>query len=276
MVTTTVGIALIVAQSVLGGHGLVATGGSCSTCGVASAVEAAIMQLQTSPSWCERKAAARALRRFGWECHPEVATALVSAMLADPNRWVRNESAESLAKLAPCVPGVHEALAHAATKSPNLFTRLWARKGLRALGRRCVGTCSICGPIVTSPLPAGSFVVETPPVIGPPTFGDPSIGNAAPPVMSEPASPPPPPGPPDEPSLDPRIEPPSSDSSVSRMKPVSPDLQPLPPPAEEIPPSASPGPAPGDASLRFNPGGTRPVTAPRPRFTRIIPSFFPR
>src|SRR5947209_2833855 len=113
--------------------------GLCITCGEPpAAILTDIQVLQTCPNWRERDRAARRLRRYDWHCHPEVAAVLATALLTDRCEEVREEAAESLTRLAPCVPEAHAALRHAADADPDRATRKWARRGLRALGGRCV------------------------------------------------------------------------------------------------------------------------------------------
>jgi hypothetical protein len=116
------------------------------------------------------------LRKFAWKCHPEAAEALAGALLNDDCGLVRQEAAESLAKMRPCLPVVHEAVARAAKCDASLLTRCWSKKALKSLGKACVETCSICGPgnpgegddslpLVpgSAPLPLDSAVEPLPP-----------------------------------------------------------------------------------------------------------------
>lgn len=129
--------------------------GCCDVCGEETArIGSEIVRLQTCPKWRTRDDAAHALRRFDWRCHPEIVAALATALLRDCEEEVREEAAETLAKLAPCVPVAHEALRVAAACDPDHATRKWARRGLDRLDRRCVADCRICGPIVgAAPIP---------------------------------------------------------------------------------------------------------------------------
>jgi hypothetical protein len=140
----------------------------CDVCGVESAeVLAEIQILQGCPRWRKRDNAAHRLRRFDWRCHPDAVNALVTALLTDSEEEVREEAAQSLRKMAPCLPGVHEALDRAARCDPDHSTRKWARKALAALGRRCVGGCVLCTsaaggtsePLLIAP---GDSIVVTP------------------------------------------------------------------------------------------------------------------
>jgi hypothetical protein len=118
----------------------------CDVCGVESAeVAELIATLQRCPRWRKRDNAAHALKRYDWRCHPEAAQVLAAAMLCDGEEEVREEAAESLAKMKPCLPEVHAALARAAKCDPDHATRKWARRGLVAVGERCVAQCDACG-----------------------------------------------------------------------------------------------------------------------------------
>ena len=70
----------------------------------------------------------RALGKYDWKCHPEAADALADALLHDDKALVRQEAAEALAKMKPCLPAAHEAVAKAARCDDCFLTRLWARK----------------------------------------------------------------------------------------------------------------------------------------------------
>ncbi len=116
----------------------------CTTCDEESpAVARQIHRLQ-SAGWIARKKAARALRSYDWKSHPEAAEALAEALLHDDCRLVRQQAAESLAKMRPCLPTVHEAVARAARCDRSLLARHWAKKALKSLGKTCVESCSIC------------------------------------------------------------------------------------------------------------------------------------
>ncbi|MHC5540489.1 HEAT repeat domain-containing protein, partial [Singulisphaera rosea] len=116
MLATTLGALLLSSQSLLGFHGHHGKAkGSCDLCGAEkSEVMREIVRLQRSWRWQERDDAAEELREFDWRCHPEVVGALVFALLNDRNEEVREEAAESLAKMAPCLPEAHLALSRAA------------------------------------------------------------------------------------------------------------------------------------------------------------------
>jgi hypothetical protein len=168
----TLGVVVVV-QALLGvGHHVPRTG-SCDVCGVESAMLfEQIQRLQHCPKWRDRDNAAHALRRFDWRCHPEVVGALAYSLLHDCEEEVREEAAESLTKMAPCLAVAHEALSLAAARDPDHCTRHEARKGLRNLKRHCAGPCNVCdhGTVeVVSPLPGGP-VIGLPgpgPVLGP-------------------------------------------------------------------------------------------------------------
>ncbi|HMB06233.1 MAG TPA: hypothetical protein VKP69_21175, partial [Isosphaeraceae bacterium] len=172
MIVMSWGVVLILAQSVFGGHGHEPSGPArCDVCGAeAAAVRAQILRMQTSPKWRARDDAAHALRKFDWRCHPEVVEALAYTLLHDCEEEVREEAAQSLTKMVPCLAVAHEALNRAADDDADHSTRCWARKGLRALGGRCEGTCKVCGPDLVgpvTPLPAGHASVISGPTIVP-------------------------------------------------------------------------------------------------------------
>ena len=128
----------------------------CDDCGVrVSSVDAAISCLATSPRDGAREDAARALGSVKWACHPEVVTVLSEALLRDPDWEVREQAAESLARLNACDPEAHEALARASARDPKLCVRLKARKGLKAIARRCDGPCAVCERTMTMPRAVG-------------------------------------------------------------------------------------------------------------------------
>jgi hypothetical protein len=181
MMTTMVGTVVLLAQSVVGLHGRhVARPGCCAACGVEQGVVATeLVQLQACPNWRARDRAARRLRRVDWHCHPEVVEALAFALMHDCADEVREEAAESLAKMAACLPAAHLALSRAAECDPDHSTRKWARKALRGVRRRCTGACPICGPVAGGPI--GPLVSE--PVLGDPVPVLPP-GAAAPPIDS--------------------------------------------------------------------------------------------
>lgn len=93
-----------------------------------------------------RDKAARLLRKFDRRAHPEIVAALINALRNDCAGKVREEAAESLAKLSVREAIVHENLAIAAERDPHRGTRRAAKRGLKRLSRRCVDDCEICGP----------------------------------------------------------------------------------------------------------------------------------
>jgi hypothetical protein len=185
---------IVVAQVAVGGLWHRDRGpGCCDVCGVETTrIQAEIATLQGCPKWRVRDDAAHALRRFDWRCHPEIVAALATALLTDCEEEVREEAAESLAKLAPCLPIAHEALQRAATCDPDHTTRKEARRALDRLDHRCLGACRICGPVVGQ-LPIAVPVEERIPVPGPqPVPPSYEVPQASPPVDD---LPPPLPGP---------------------------------------------------------------------------------
>ncbi len=148
-------------------------GPCCDTCGASSAqVQMLICTMRTHPNWRERDDAAHDLRKFDWKCHPEIGAALASTMVNDCHEEVREEAAESLAKLAPCQPDVHAALVRAENCDPDHATRKWARRALRNLDDHCDAPCSVCGPITASvsvpQMAPTSYVTPLPPIYGDP------------------------------------------------------------------------------------------------------------
>lgn len=209
------------------GHGAPAVA-CCDTCGVKTAqVHALIFTLQTHPKWRERDDAAHELREFDWRCHPEIPLALATAMLSDCHEEVREEAAESLAKLAPCLPEVHAALVRAEQCDPDHATRKWARRALKKLDKGCIGACTVCGPVlapvstvVTAPL---APALELRPLPAGPPLSSPLVVPEAAPVL------------------------PGDEYAPSVPSPY--DLEPLPP--LDLPPALPPTPSP------FLPGASR-------------------
>jgi hypothetical protein len=262
--TATLCTALLLAPSMLGcafgGHHdrpapLVAC---CDTCGARPAVVAGlIQQLRAHPNWKCRDDAAHALRDFDWRCHPEIVLALSEAVLRDCEEEVREEAAESLAKIgpAPCLPEVHAALARAAECDPDHATRKWTRRGLQRVAKHCRADCALCdaGPVPTGltvappARPFGRFLL--PPrggfispgsVLGVPRTSPPAVLDSAPPLDAQPRSYviPAPSTPP--PSGDPLDSLPRMDSVPEPVLPPGPStypepLTPPPPPAEASP-----------------------------------------
>ena len=153
----TISMALLLAQSATAGHHHSqgwGGAGVCSFCGGSPArVASLIGQLQTCRDEDDREDAAEDLRDVNWRCHPEAAEALASALLRDPDDDVREEAAESLAKMAPCLPNVHAALNYAATYERDGGARRWAYRGLTSVGGRCQAACQVCGPTHVGPAP---------------------------------------------------------------------------------------------------------------------------
>lgn len=203
MITATVSAVLLVVSSVGGlhcGHDKVRE--ECTVCALeTSAVQEQIARLQSCSGWMARRKAARTLRKFDWKYHPEAAEALAGALLNDDCGLVRQEAAESLARMRPCLASVHEAVARAAKCDASLLTRCWAKKALKSLDKSCVEACSICGPgdpaegdevlpLVprSAPLPMDSEVEPLPPtrmgVPGNPAELSPFSPGASPPLPS--------------------------------------------------------------------------------------------
>lgn len=130
--------------------------------------------MQKHPNWRERDDAAHELREYDWRAHPEIAPSLAFTMLEDPHEEVREEAAETLAKLAPCDPSAHVALREAAVADPDHATRKWARRALAKLDHRCLDDCPICGPapeaVVEAPVPT---IVEEEVIMPPDAYGRP-------------------------------------------------------------------------------------------------------
>ncbi len=148
MISSTLGGVIVMAQAFVGMHGHDAPRpGCCDVCGVRqAAIITQITRMQTCPNWRKRDNAAHALRKVDWHCHPEVVDALAYSLLRDPEEEVREEVAETLAKLAPCTPVAQQALRQAAECDPDHATRKWARRALKAMSGRCEAPCQVCGP----------------------------------------------------------------------------------------------------------------------------------
>jgi hypothetical protein len=150
---------------------------SCDECGArSSAVRKEIQILRTSRKKGDREDAAENLRKFDWRRHPEAVLALSDALVLDPSDDVREEAAESLGKMAPCVPAAHEALSRAASRDPDHDVRKKARKAMGALGRRCIADCQVCGPLPTGPVIQGPSTIppDWMPIVSPGPFNRPA------------------------------------------------------------------------------------------------------
>lgn len=261
MIATTMGLAWIVAQSAVGWHDrdrAPRIADRCDECGVEKAVVLSqIVRLQSAPKWRAREDAAHTLRRVDWRCHPEVLGALAFSLLNDCEDEVREEAAESLTKMAACVPVVHEALSRAASADPDGPTRRKARRGLRKLARQCGTPCAVCGPTTIRVVPPAG------PLIGP-TWTEP---------LDVPDAGRPPPGPVVVPPAD--LSPlPPIDSSVPRS--TAPEIEPLPSPGDAARPGGNDdglAPLPDKSVQRANPRPTTRVNPARPRVLTALPGF---
>jgi hypothetical protein len=154
----------------------------CDACGVRfSVVDAEIYGMRHDPRWRKRDNAAHRLKKYDWHCHPQIVPALIATMLHDCHEEVREEAAESLAKMAPCLPEVHTAFLKSSQCDPDHATRKWARRGLDRVARHCEAPCSICGPVgsdvVVGPIgQPGPVILDGPPsvVVEPPLTVPPS------------------------------------------------------------------------------------------------------
>ncbi len=248
----TASVCLLLAQATLGGHGhrgaKVLAIEPCTTCGAETRVILAQIDiLQHHPKKRKRDDAAHELRKVDWHCHPEVVSALSTALLSDCDEDVREEAAQSLAKMAPCLPEAHEALRHAAEADPDRGTRRWARKALERMARRpCQGPCQICGPSggavpVGPPRPVGDPIdlpevqaparILVPPALGPLEDLPPALAPVDPPLPATPEELPPADSGPRVPAR--VVSPPPADAPVA---PPAEDL-PLEPPLEQPRPS---------------------------------------
>jgi hypothetical protein len=269
MMLLAVGVALTLGHSEADGPGPVVPDVAvvrCQTCGVeTTAVVDQIVRLQKAPSRREREQAARALRKVDWHCHPQVLGALAFSLLHDCDGDVREEVAQTLTKLAPCVPVVHEALRRSAACDPDRATRKWAGRGLRALATRCEAPCNACGTATGAPvaLPGDAVILPGTEIPARP----PAPGNGT--VIEPPADLIP------SPPVDSRVVPPAGLAPLPPSDPAPGDgLDPLPPPAEE--PNLAPKPAPAverEADRRdADPRATRPTWG-RPRVASLLPRF---
>ena len=108
----------------------------CATCDVESAeVHERIAELQSNSSLIARRKAARALGGYDWRLYPEAAEALAGALLRDPRPLVRQQAASSLARMSPCLPAVHLAVAQAAREDSCLISRHAAKRALKAIDK---------------------------------------------------------------------------------------------------------------------------------------------
>ena len=167
----------------------------CRDCGEAeAAVQEKVVKLRSASLWVVRRKAARGLRAYDWERHPEAVEALADAVLHDRQCLVRQEAAESLGRMKACLPIAHEALARAAEDDPSLIARCAAKKALKAVGKACEAPCDACGPgssgeileEVVPPFGAAADEVVVPPLpetsldpLGPTSFQAPSLPSAA-------------------------------------------------------------------------------------------------
>ena len=106
----------------------------CAACDMESMeVQERIVDLQSRSSFIARRKAARALGKYDWRLHPEAAEALAGALLHDPRPLVRQQAASSLARMKPCLPTVHLAVAQAAREDSCLVSRHAAKRALKAI-----------------------------------------------------------------------------------------------------------------------------------------------
>lgn len=135
MIAPTVGLYMVMATSM----GMVPAVVSpvcdaCATCDPESMkVHQRIIDLQSSPGLIGRRKAARALGNYDWRLYPEAAEALAGALLHDPRPLVRQQAASSLARMRPCLPTVHHAVAQAVREDSCLISRHAAKRALRAI-----------------------------------------------------------------------------------------------------------------------------------------------
>ncbi|CAN5763217.1 hypothetical protein BH23PLA1_BH23PLA1_18090 [soil metagenome] len=286
MTATTIGTILLTSQVALGGLfpcKLFDKGSPCGPCRTSHpVVHREVSVLLHCPNGKDRASAAVSLRKVDWKCHPEVVPALAHAMLHDCEAKVRAKSAETLAKLAPCLPEAHSALILASQRDPNHGTRKWAKKALGNLDRGCLAACTHCGPLpggivsIGQPLPV--FDVLPTPVPGPPT--DDPLGELLPPGGQVVPSLPPghsslrPVYPEDSTEMAPRLEPPVPDPVLPRTFPIEPPFELVPP---ALPPDSSgdsPFLVPPEATHRPSPGRPQPMApANRARFTSLLGSL---
>lgn len=118
--------------------------------------------LTRCPEWRRRDDAAHDLREHDWRAYPEAALTLAVALRVDPHEEVREEAAESLLKLAPCLPEVHAALLAASRTERDPATRRLVSRSLEKVADRCDVECAFCGPS-----PTGYAVVDEAVVVEP-------------------------------------------------------------------------------------------------------------
>lgn len=209
--------------------------------------------LQHHVSSSQRVKAARELRSYDWQCHPDVVPVLADVLLIDCEKKVRKAVAETLAKLHPCDPTAQVALEQAAISDPDFWTRKRSRKALDRIERGCGAGCSVCGPtsfagaVVGTPPPV-EYEVEPdllPPLRAPRVYGEVPYDRVAPLDGRR------------VPSLPPLGEaaPDRSDLPVLPDPNAQPELLPRPiepfgdePPVEDVPPQALPVPSPPSVS----------------------------
>lgn len=167
-------------MSLLGTHHTATCERACES--QAITVARLIQQLQHCPNWRVRDDAAHELRRFAWKCHPGLAEALATALVTDPEEEVREEAAESLKVIKPCLPIVQSALERAANCDRDFATRHQARKALRGLGH-CSASCSWCGVKAPQPIANGPILVPLDPYRGVPV--QPGLPPSDPPIPLE-------------------------------------------------------------------------------------------
>jgi hypothetical protein len=180
MILANLGLFVVIGASAVGSHDHRGPKPpSCDECGAKSAaVRKEIQILRTSRKKGDREDAAEDLRKFDWRRHPEAVLALCDALVLDPSDDVREEAAESLGKMAPCVPAAHEALSRAASRDPDHGVRKEARKAMTAMtamGRRCIADCQVCGPLPDSSVIQGPTIIppDWMPILSPGPFARP-------------------------------------------------------------------------------------------------------
>lgn len=151
---------------------------ACEPCAVpTTAAVREIDVLEHAPRWRDRERAARDLRSFDRDRHPEVVAALVNALRNDCAPEVREEAAVSLGRIEACVAIAHETLRRAADLDPDLPTRKAARRALKRLDRRCAGDCAVCDGAAVVGAPQGVIVpgpTSEEPALAAPTDAPPS------------------------------------------------------------------------------------------------------